>query len=193
MTILRALALSLALSVPTAAQVPPSPASRAAGVTQLNTSFHGRWVGQLEYRDFQTNAQTFLPTWLAMTPSADGNAVTLDYIYDDGPAKTVRERETLAFTVASAGGMTASVTSDRDHTSETYAVAGLEEFRKLGRGVLTLTGPGRENDKPVDVRITLTMRRNLFTWRKETRPSGGTEEFKFRDAYTFTRSEPPAL
>ena len=174
----------------------PVPAARPAATfaapiaapVALNANFNGRWVGVLEYRDFQSNQQVFLPTWLSLIPLADGRGVTLSYIYDDGPTKTVRESSTLTFTIES---NRATLTSNRDQTSESYDVAGLAEFSKQGRGVLTLTGPGTENKKPVDVRITLTLRRNLYTFRKETRQQG--EEFKFRDAYTFTPAEPPAL
>ena len=162
--------------------------SVAAKPAMLNTNFNGRWVGVLEYRDFQTDEQVFLPTWLTLTPGADGLSVNLGYVYDDGPTKTVRESSTLKF-APDAG--KATLGSDRDKTSETYAVEGLADFVKLGRGKLLLTGKGTENDKPVDVRITLTLRRNLYTFRKETRRPG--EEFKFRDAYTFTRAEAPAF
>jgi hypothetical protein len=154
----------------------------------LNQNMTGEWVGQLEYRDFQTNERVFLPTWMSMEPSSDGNAVTLSYTYDDGPTKTVKESSTLAFSTAS---KTATLTSNSDHTSERYAVSGLEEFAKLNRGTLVLTGPGQENDKPVDVRITVTLRRNLFTFVKETKPAGA--DFKFRDGYTFTRKDAPSM
>ena len=88
---------------------------------------------------------------------------------------------------ASAG--TATITSDRDHSSDTYKVEGLAEFAKTGRGKLLLTGTGTENEKKVDVRISIVVRRNLYTYQKETRLPGG--EFLFRDGYTFTRKETP--
>lgn len=159
-----------------------------AQTAPLNANFNGRWVGQLEYRDFSSNQQVYLPTWLTLTPSPDGSSVQLSYIYDDGPTKTIRESSTLSFDPAHAK---ATLTSDRDKAADTYDVQGFAEFAKLGRGTLVLTGKGIENDKPVDVRITLTLRRNLYTFRKETRLAG--EDFKFRDAYTFTRAEPPAF
>jgi hypothetical protein len=163
-----------------------SAAAQTTAPVPLNTNFKGRWVGVLEYRDFQTSQRVFLPTWLTLTPNPDGTGVTLSYIYDDGPTKTVRDTSTLTLAPA-----TNKATLTGDKTSETYDVAGYPEFTRLGRGVLILTGPGTENKKPVDVRITLTLRRNLYTYQKETRQPG--EEFKFRDAYTFTRSEPPAF
>ena len=162
----------------------------AAGVSSasLNQYMTGDWAGQLEYRDFQTSERVFLPTWLTMTPSAEGSSVKLAYTYDDGPTKVVRESSTLTFT---ADAHSATLTSDSERTGETFAVAGLEEFARLNRGKLVLTGPGQENSKPVDVRITLTLLRNLFTLVKETRAPG--EEFKFRDGYTLTRKSAPAL
>ena len=53
--------------------------------TDLNTNFVGKWTGQLEYRDFQSNAQVFLPTWLTITESTDHKALQFNYVYDDGP------------------------------------------------------------------------------------------------------------
>ena len=153
----------------------------------LNANFVGKWTGQLEYRDFQSNAQVFLPTWLTVTETPDQKSLQFNYVYDDGPTKTVRESMTVTLDPATAK---MSFISDRDHSSDTYDVQGLEEFAKLGRGTLVLTGRSKENDKPVDARITLTLRRNLYTLRKETRHEG--EDFKFRDAYTFTRAEPPS-
>ena len=52
-----------------------------------------------------------------------------------------------------------------------------------------MTGPGTENDRKVDVRITIAVRRNLYTYEKDTRLPG--PEFQFRDGYTFRRKEPP--
>ena len=158
----------------------------SAASTSLNRNFTGGWVGQLEYRDYQTNQQTFLPTWLTLTPTTDGRAVKIGYLYDDGPSKTVRENTTLTFLPDT---QKATVTNEAEHTIESFDVQGYAEFEKVGRGTLTLTGKGKENDHAVDVRLTLTLRRNLYTLRKETRPAG--EEFKFRDAFTFTRADPP--
>lgn len=168
------------------AQAPPATKTSQPDGKALNQNMTGDWVGQLEYRDFQTNERVFLPTWLTMKPGADGTSVTLAYIYDEGPTKTVREESTLAILSAN---KTATISSNRDHTSETYAVAELKEFTKLNRGTLILTGPGKVNDKPVDVWITITLRRNLFTFVKETKAQGA--EFKFRDGYTFTRKDSP--
>ncbi len=183
---------STAPTATSAASTAPTAASHAstaplAAPSSLTAQFAGSWTGQLEYRDFQSNAQVFLPTWLTIRERPDRTSLELDYIYDDGPSKTVRERMILAVDRAAA---TIRMTSDRDQTNEVYAVEGLDAFAKQGRGTLILTGPGTENEKPVQVRITLTLRRNLYTLRKETQHVG--EDFKFRDGYTFTRARPPA-
>jgi hypothetical protein len=88
-----------------------------------------------------------------------------------------------------APGEAVSQVSDRDQSSDKYTAEGFAEFAKLGRGVLKLTGVGTENGKKVDVRITLTLRRNLYVFLKETRLPG--EGFKFRDQYTMTRAGEP--
>ena len=152
----------------------------------LYSGIVGEWVGQLEYRDYSDNERVFLPTWLTVKPGADGKSAQFTYTYDDGPNKTVKELSTVVLS-ASAG--TATITSDRDRSSDTYKVEGLAEFAKTGRGKLLLTGIRVENDKKVDVRISIVVRRNLYTYQKETRLSGG--EFLFRDGYTFTRKEVP--
>lgn len=185
-----AVAFAIAACTPVRAPSTPAPATAPssgaapAAANPLHAQFLGAWTGQLEYRDFQSDAQVFLPTWLTITEGA--GALQLDFVYDDGPTKVVRERMLLAIADGNA-----ELSSDRDHTRDHYQVSGLDAFAKLGRGVLTLTGTSRENDRPVDVQITLTLRRNLFTLRKETR--AGSEPFRFRDAYTFTRATPPAL
>lgn len=165
----------------------PAPAPAPAPGNPLYAQFLGAWTGQLEYRDFQSDEQVFLPTWLTISESADHRALQLDLVYDDGPAKIVRERMRIAID-AQAG--TAEIGSDRDKTQDRYQVEGLAVFAQKGRGTLNLAGTSQENDRPVDVRITIKLGRNLFTLRKDTRPAGA--EFRFRDGYTFTRAQPPA-
>ncbi len=169
----------------------------AAAPSDLNAAFLGDWTGQLEYRDYATNERTFLPTWLKITESADHRSLFFSYVYDDGPTKTVREH--VGFVLDPAARK--ATLTDRDETSSkvktsvsTYDVSGLDEFRKTGRAVLVLTGDGEDNDKPADVRITITLRRNLYTARKEVRAKGSVDDndYQFRDGYLFTRAQPPA-
>ncbi len=177
-------------------QAAPLPGASPAHVTapddlvHTGANFVGDWTGQLEYRDYQSDERVFLPTWLTTKSSSDGRALTFAYVYDDGPTKVVRESSVLTlFPQANS----ATVSSGGEHGGDSYAVVGFDEFSKKNRGKLTLTGKGTENNKPVDVRISIMLGRNLFTWRKETRAAGSADEFRFRDGYTFTRALAPAL
>ncbi len=161
-------------------------APASGGSLTIYSGLLGDWVGQLEYRDFSSNERVALPTWLHVAPGADGKTVLFAYTYDDGPNKKVRELSTVVFDAATG---TVSFTSDRDHSSDTFKAEGLEELAKAGGGKLVLTGKGLENGKPVDVRILMEIRRNLYTYRKETRLPG--QDFVFRDGYTFTRKDTP--
>lgn len=157
----------------------------AAGSSNLYAGLVGEWVGQLEYRDYSSNERMFLPTWFSVKAVADGKLVQFAYTYDDGPNKTVKELSTLVLD-ETAG--TATFTSEREHSGDSYKVEGLADFAKTGQGKLVLTGKGVENDKKVDVHITIAVRRNLYTYVKDTRLPG--QEFQFRDGYTLTRKEP---
>jgi hypothetical protein len=153
----------------------------------LHRLFVGSWTGVLEYRDYQSDKMVRLPTWLEIQTSPRG-PLHLTYIYDDGPTKTVVERSTVTL---DAQANTYTVTSDRDHSSDIYRVSGYQDLLSKGLGILTMTGTGQENDKPVEVRITLTIGRNLYIFRKETREAG--QEFRTRDEYVFTRRDPPPV
>ena len=196
---LAALMLTSVPTVPqtanTAAPIPQSaspapPAAAAVSVTstrdQLYIRLNGAWTGQLEYRDFQSDKHVALPTWLDIKTSPDGSSLQFTYTYDDGPSKILIEHSTIKIDPANHQFM---ATSDRDHSSETYQISGLAEPLPAGRVQFALSGKGTENDKPVDVRITITIGRNLYQYSKETRQAA--EDFKFRDGYTFTRRNPP--
>ncbi len=183
---MRLFALFLILGLPATlpAQAVPAPvAATAAG--PLNQNFGGSWAGQLEYKDYGNGERVFLPTWVETIADPAGNAVTFRYTYDDGPTKVVREVVTLTF-----DGANATIASE-GKPPDRYSVSGLEAFRKVNRGTLVLTGTGTDNSKPADIRITLTLRRNLYTWVKETRAAGTQAPFVFRDGYTFTRIATP--
>jgi hypothetical protein len=170
---------SLFASRPAAAQTSP-----ALLQSQISAALTGLWTGQLEYRDFQSDKRVVLPTWLEVRTAPGGKSLQFLYTYDDGPAKTVTEQSTVTIDPAA---NRFTITSDRDHSTETYQITGLDSLQ-TGRGQFTLTGAGKENDKPVEVRIEVTIHRNLYQFRKETRLPG--QEFNFRDGYTLTRRNP---
>lgn len=168
------------------AAVPPPPTIQ---LEPIYSGFVGDWVGQLEYRDYSSNARVALPAWLRVSKTADGRSLQFAYLYDDGPGKTVKELSVVSIDAAAATMSFKSEGVDRDHSSDNYTVAGLPDFASKGQGTLTLAGTGVENGKKVDVRITISLHRNLYKYQKETRLAG--EEYQFRDAYTFTRKQAP--
>jgi hypothetical protein len=155
-----------------------------AAQDQIYSVLTGSWTGRLEYRDFQSDRRVALPTWLDVKLSPGGKTLEFVYTYDDGPTKTVTELSTVAIDPVK---RLFTITSDRDHSTDTYEIRGMDAL-KAGRGTLTLTGTGTENNKPVDVRITVKIDRNLYEFTKETRLPG--QEFNFRDGYTLTRRMP---
>ena len=167
-------------SAQTSPQQPPSTLS------DIYAPFLGQWTGALEYRDFSTDQRVTLPTWLECKLSPDNRTMQFRYTYDDGPNKVVEEISLIAIDPRN---HTLLVSSDRDKSADTYDVSGLEKFASDGGGALQLTGTAVENGKKVDVRITIKVTRNAYHYEKQTRPSGG--EFAFRDAYNFTRRDPP--
>jgi hypothetical protein len=153
---------------------------------QIYPALTGMWTGNLEYRDFQSDQRVTLPTWLEVKTSADGKSLQFAYTYDDGPGKTVVENSTITIEPAA---HRFTITSDRDHSSDVHQIGEINSPR-ANRFLITLTGTGTENGKPVEVRITVKIDRNLYQFIKETKPAG--QEFKFRDGYTFTRRAPSA-
>ena len=166
------------------------PADVADSAREASLALTGNWAGYLEYRDYSEPATSTkrvqLPTWLSVSPSAAG--LSFHYIYDDGPKKTVDETE---FVVLDAGKKTYT-SSQTGHPAEVYAVEGLDQLRE-GHGQLILTGNGQDNGKPAELRLTLTIRRNLIEWLLEERPAGSSGAFVFRHFYRFTRSQPPVV
>ncbi|MGB2626760.1 MAG: hypothetical protein WAK20_08210 [Candidatus Acidiferrum sp.] len=153
---------------------------------KLYKAFVGNWTGELEYRDYQSDQHVKLPTWLDVTLSPDSRGLQFHYLYDDGPNKVVEE--VSAITIDPQISMF-TVSSDRERSKETYQLSGFDKLSVTGTGTLQLTGYGTENDKKVDVRITIRIGRNFYRYQKETRLPG--TDFQFRDGYSFTRREPP--
>lgn len=186
--------LALASTAPSQTPQTPQPPSRTPQTpsqiqTDLRQALLGDWTGVLEYRDYSepptSTKRVQLPTWLSI--SSGGASLAEHFIYDDGPSKTVDSTTLLSLDTAAATYTEISA----GKPAQVYKVVGYDAL-KSGKGELVLTGPGTENDKPTETRITLTIHRNLLSWTDETRPTGSTEPFAFRHRYTFTRSQSPA-
>jgi hypothetical protein len=158
--------------------------------SDLRTALLGDWVGVLEYRDYSEPATSTkrvnLPTWLTISEPKAAHSLKWHYTYDDGPTKVVEETDIVDFdSVASTYSE-----SDNGKPSQIFKVAGYDTLRS-GRGSLTLTGTGTDNDKPSETRITMQIGRNLLTIVEETRTAGSNDSFVFRHAFRLTRATAP--
>ena len=190
---------------------------------QFNINFTGTWTGNLETLPAPGSAvpanaaqptpaadtpHTRRPSLLVMRPSPDGRAINFDITTFDpnaptgvaSPDNSVKEREILSFT-----GPTAILTGTTAAQNQTFQVQGMDAFAKTGYGTLVFTGPGSQDDQPVDLRMTLTLTPNTFTWLRESRPAqspvpatqsptptpANNTPYSFRRQYTFTRSSAP--
>jgi hypothetical protein len=148
----------------------------AAEPASLGTIIAGRWSGTLNYRDYGNDRRAVLPTLLA----ADANGA-LAFTFDDGPGKAVDSREAWSIDatrrVLTIGGSSAAETFD------------IVEYRSNGRAddaTLVAYGMGRDNDRPVQVRIVLTRRGDQLTITRLTQQPG--EPFLLRDAYRMKKA-----
>ncbi len=150
----------------------------------------GNWAGYLEYRDYSEPATSTkrvqLPTWISVTPAADG--LSFHYIYDDGPNKTVNETEQVVFDAVKR----TYTSSEAGHPAEACSVAGFDQLHE-GHGQLVMTCEGEDDGKPAERHLTMTLHRNLIEWLLETRPAGSSGAFAFRHFYRFTRAQPPKV
>jgi hypothetical protein len=157
-----------------------------ATLVVLNSAFLGAWTGELQYRDYQSNQLVSVPTWLDVTIAPDNRTLQFKYLYDDRPNKLVQEISHVTFDLDKS---TFTVTSEDGKETDNYQISGADKLSPAGLGTLTMTGSGAENDKKVDVRITIHIARNAYHYLRETRLPG--ESFQMRDTYNFTRRYPP--
>lgn len=159
-----------------------------AGPGELAKALIGQWVGVLEYRDFSEPAgsakRVKLPTWLTIE-SAGGTRLTWRFVYDDGPAKTVKEVETVGVDEA---GARYRIFGEDGKVKDTFTIEGLAALR-AGRGTVTLLGTGTDNGAAVAVRTTMRVGRNILEITRETGPAGAP--LAFRHSYTMVRALAP--
>ncbi len=149
-------------------------------VSRLASSLRGRWLGSLEYRDYQSNTRVSLPTLLDVTTDTNGS-LALAYTFDDGNGKIVREHEIVHIDSVAA----TYVVTNEDKSSDPYSIASVNPFDVAGKTQVVLLGHGTDNDRPAEVRETLTITPKAMTMLREVRAAGG--EYLFRHRYAFSR------
>ncbi|MFN8572161.1 MAG: hypothetical protein U0132_08895 [Gemmatimonadaceae bacterium] len=156
---------------------------------RLHAAFSGHWTGTLRYRDYQDSTRfVTLPTDLDAVLPGDSSFVRLDFTYDDGPGKVVREHDRLKL---AAGGRTLQWGSDTASAPAEYVVT---TSSNLERGMpihLVLERDGEDDNRPARFRETVTLSSNELRIRKEVRFAGATD-FLFRHEYVFRRTATPS-
>jgi hypothetical protein len=147
---------------------------------QFEAALTGKWTGALEYRDYRSDQRVTLPTTLVISQDAPG-VLTFEYVYDDGPGKTVRSQERITVDTEKS---TYRVQNGDGTYDATFAATGVAEFGP-GSPAVVLLGRGDENGVMVDLRTTIQLGPASLTMLRESRRPG--EEWLFRNRYAFTR------
>lgn len=163
----------------------PSPPGQQTSSAAVYHALVGHWVGALEYRDYRSDKRVMLPTVLDVTAAPDAQSLTFQYVYDDGPGKIVKDRETVRIAL----GLHEYTVQDDDGSKTLYQIVKLDGFVETSSGTLSLSGPGIENGQKVEIRTNIRCGANSLTILRESRLPG--EEFKFRHEYSFERALAP--
>jgi hypothetical protein len=158
------------------------PAAKPVSAQSVYAALAGRWTGTLEYRDYGNDKRVKLPTLLDAQQDEARSAMELDYTYDDGPGKTVKDKDIVRITPSGSE----YIVREKDGSETKYRIGESSGFGEVAGGRLVLFGPGTENKKPVEVRTTLEVDQKSLVILRETRLPG--EKFKFRHQYSFVRA-----
>ena len=148
-----------------------------AAVPDLAQAVAGSWTGSLQYRDFGNDRQVVLPT--TVTFSGPSSALQGDYVYDDGPGKTVRSSEHWAL---SDDGATLSL----DPSGTPARVTAFHLGSELDM-TLEAEGAGEENKQAVAVRTQLERHGSALTITRLTRLPG--QPWLVRHVYRLTQAK----
>ena len=148
----------------------------------LHAALGGRWTGTLRYRDYQDSTRfVSLPTVVEGTTAADSASVRLDFVYDDGPGKTVRSSDTFA--VNSEASVLLWGPADGKREPSTFAVQHIRGGNPL---TLVVEMNGEDDDKKARIRETLTVDAKELRILKEVQFQAGAP-WIFRHEYQFRR------
>ena len=171
----RTLRLALAVLSLGAAAHAPSAAKR------LHATMAGRWTGSLRYRDYRDSTKfVTLPTLLDGVVEADSTAVRLDFTYDDGPGKTVKESDRFSL-AGDAKTLTWGAAKEPDKQSR-YTITSLTDGASIQ---FVAERDGEDNNKPARIRETVAASATELRILKEVRfapdaPGVYRHEYRFQ-------------
>lgn len=138
-----------AAAMPDMTHVLPGKAASAL----LGQALAGKWTGTLEYRDFGNDGRVLLP--VSVSIGDDSETMHLDFVYEDGPGKTVRSSD--SWTLAGDGARFSMEKSAEPMTVSDYRAG-------AGRDItLIALGSGSENKAAVQLRVVVTRRGDELT------------------------------
>ena len=165
------LACALLLSVPAHALYDPAP-------NAMLVQMQGEWQGTLTYSDYsEAGKMVTLPTRVYIAP-ASPDSLTLHYVFDDGPGKTVYSYENMRFDLA---GNEVTWRSGASETSQTVSriVSDVQDGE-----VRRLVFERKESGDTL--RYTLETGPDLLVLQKDEVGADGVAQF--RNRYAFTRA-----
>ncbi len=154
-----------------------SPSSKA-----LHVALGGTWTGALRYRDYQDSTRfVSLPTVVEGTTAADSASVRLDFVYDDGPGKTVRSSDTFALNA-----MTRALVWGPADGKRAPSIFAVQQY--TGRQPLTLIVEmnGDDDNRSARIRETLTVNERELHILKEVQFTANAP-WLFRHEYRLRR------
>lgn len=145
----------------------------------LAAALVGSWIGTLEYRDYSSDRRVTLPVTLSV--SGAGNDLKFEYTYDEGKGRFVTSRDRVTIEVAPPTYRVQSADGQYDQTFDTQGLSAITD----NGGTVALTGPGRENDKDVELRTTMNITPTTLVMRRDSRRPG--DDWQFRNQYSLHR------
>lgn len=140
----------------------------------------GLMRGELEYRDYRSNARVRLPSWVHVAPIGNTGAFRQRTVYDDGPGKTLFSSDLVRLR----GNRWIEGGGRGEQVASTATVFRIVSQRDTPHGKeLVLLGRGTDNGVTVAVRHTLTLSDTLVTRLKEFRAPGGAWEYRHEYRY----------
>lgn len=162
------------------------PTRAAAQTSSSSKSVHGalggRWTGTLRYRDYRDSSRfVSLPTVVEGKTAVDSASVRLDFVYDDGPGKTVTSSDVFSLNAEVSALLWGPVNGERAPSS--FAVRQFSGGEPL---TLVVEMNGEDDDKKARIRETLTVTANELCILKEVQ-FNAEAPWVFRHEYRLRR------
>lgn len=150
---------------------PALAADKDAGAAALLAQTAGRWQGELQYRDYQSNTWQGLPMTVTIVAQPDQVTTIRTAQYDDGPKTGI-----VTITTVNAVDPAASNLSYASFRRSRATDVGLEKIVKVEQGAdashwtIVTTETRKDGDQIAEVRETTTRDGDAMTTLKEVNP-----------------------